>query len=269
MKEKTFYEKSSKKWGLFFSLSFLFIIAVCAVFADFLVPYSFDESNMSDKLCGFSRDHWLGCDLYGMDLLSQLILGARSSLSLSLSVVFLTTLIGCFVGSLVTLYSRVLDTFFLQLTETMMALPSILVLLCLGSLMELGPTTLILVLAFTGWMGPARLVRAKLLECREFDYVLSGRALGVSSLRLTFRYLLPNLYSPLLVTSIFGISGVVLTEATLSFLGLGPQNMASWGLLIHQGRSVLFEAPNLSVIPGALIFLLILSLNILGDRLKA
>lgn len=269
MKKKTFYERSSKKWGLFFSIGFLLLILVCAVFADFLVPYSFADSNMSDKLCGFSREHWLGCDLYGMDLLSQLILGARSSLFLSLSVVFLTTLIGCFIGSIVTLYSRVLDTFFLQLTETMMALPSILVLLCLGSLVEFGSTTLILVLSFTGWMGPARLVRAKLLECAQFDYVLSGRALGVSSLRLTFRYLLPNLYPPLLVTSVFGISGVVLTEATLSFLGLGPQNMASWGLLIHQGRSVLFEAPALSLVPGAIIFLLILSLNILGDRLKA
>lgn len=268
MRRDTLKTKKRRNLSLFLSFIFLGFMFFCALFADFLAPYSLGESDITEKLCGFSKRHWLGCDLYGMDLLSQLILGARASLFISLSVVSITTVLGCLVGSLVVLYSRVLDTFFLQLTETLMALPSILVLLCLGSLMELGPLTLILVLGLTGWMGTARLVRAKLLECRELDYVLSGKALGVSSGRLAFKYFLPNLYSPLLVTSVFSISGVVLTEATLSFLGLGPQNIASWGLLIHQGRSVLLEAPALSLIPGGLIFLLIFSLNILGDRLK-
>ena len=135
--------------------------------------------------------------------------------------------------------------------------------------MEMNLFVLILALSLTGWVGTAKIVRGELLKCREYEYVHAAKALGLGQYRIIFKYLLPNIYSPVLVTAVFGISGVIITEATLSFLGLGPQNTPSWGLLINQGRSVLQEAPFLSIFPGLCIFLLILSINILGEEVRS
>lgn len=265
---KALKEINFKFFSLILSLSFLGVVVLCALFAEDLAPYGVLNGDITLGLCPITKEHLLGCDLYGVDLLSQLIVGSRTSIIISLSVVSITTFIGCLLGSVVIFFRGWIDTLFLQVTESFMALPGILLIMCIGSVVDMSALTIILALSFTGWMGPARLVRAKLLECREYDYILSAKALGVGPFRLMTHYLLPNLYSPLLVTSVFSISGVILTEATLSFLGLGPQNTSSWGLLINQGRSVLLEAPGLSLWPGACIFLLVLSLNILGGWLQ-
>lgn len=268
MKLSRIYKKKFVFFSTISALFFLILVFFCAIFAEQLAPYSALEGDITLQLCRPSREHWLGCDLYGIDVLSQLIVGSRTSLVISLSVVAITTIIGCTLGSLAAFFGGFIDRMVLQLTESFMAFPGILLLMCLGSLMEMTLFTLIIALSITGWVGTARLVRAELLKCREYDYVVSAKAVGLSPFRIMLWYLLPNIYSPVLVTSIFGISGVILTEATLSFLGLGPQESSSWGLLINQGRSVLQEAPRLSFFPGACIFFLILSLNILGDRIQ-
>ena len=260
-------KKSIQKLLVFLSLFFLSLIVFCALFAEFLMPYNLSDGSLSKSLCGISKEHPFGCDLYGVDLLSEIILGSRTSVLISLSVVSLTTLTGCLFGSLAAFFRGWWDTLFLQITESFMALPGILIIIAFGSVVDMSFFTIILALSLTGWMGPARLVRAKLLECREYDYVLASKAIGTGPFRLIVKHLLPNLYSPLLVTAIFGVAGVILTEATLSFLGLGPQNTVSWGFLIQQGKSVLLEAPHLSLLPGACIFFLILSLNTLGDEM--
>ena len=267
MKKLKNLKKQVKPLGVLFSCAFIFLAFFCAFFAEYLSFYDISKGNVALGLCPLSYEHPFGCDLYGIDILSQIIMGSRTSLLVSLCVVGLSTIIGCFVGSVAAILGGWVDVLFLQVTESFMALPSILLFICLGSLIDMSALSLILALSFTGWMGIARLVRAKLLECREYDYLLSAKALGVGPLRLVSHYFLPNLYGPLLVTSVFGISGVILTESTLSFLGLGIQGTASWGLLLHQGRSVLLEAPHLSLVPGACIFFLILSLNLIGDHL--
>lgn len=261
--------KSLKFISPSFALSSIFIALTvfAAIFAESLIPYSIFQGELSESLCSPSWKHLLGCDAYGVDVLSSVIMGARISIFVSLVVVTLSTVLGCFFGSLAAILGGWFDAFFLQFTESFMALPAVLIFICLGSVIQMNAFSLIMAMSLTGWMGTARLVRAKLLECREYDYILSARALGVKPFRLATHYLLPNLYSPLLVTCVFGVSGVILTESTLSFLGLGIQDSPSWGLLIHQGRSVLLEAPHISLFPGACVFFLILSLNVLGDSL--
>ncbi len=265
MKKK---RQQKKSVSFLLAISFLVFVSFCALFADVLAPYSLGESNITQQLCPISSQHLLGCDTYGADVLSQLLYGARVSLTISFFVVSFTTVLGCFLGAIAAFFGGVIDRLILQTTEVFMAFPGILLLLCLSSLMEMNLILLALTLSFTGWVGTARIVRGELLKCREYDYIMAARALGLSRFRIILFYLLPNIYPPVLVTATFGISGIIITEATLSFLGLGPQNTPSWGVLINQGRSVLNEAPSLSLLPGLCIFLLILSVNILGERMR-
>jgi peptide/nickel transport system permease protein len=197
--------------------------------------------------------------------------GARTSLYIAFMTVLLSVGIGTVLGLITGYYRGWIDVVVMRVVDMVMSVPGVLVALVLASLMgqDTGPNAIIFAIAATGWTSTTRVVRGQVLSLRERDYVIASKALGASSARLMFVHILPGALTPLIVHATFSLSGVILVEASLSFLGLGSQSDApTWGALLNQGRNVLEQAPFLSMIPGVAIMILVLSLNFLGDGLR-
>lgn len=251
-------------------LLFLLIFIVMAVFAPWLAPYNPASLDLLHRLAPPSGAHWLGTDELGRDILSRLIYGARLSLTVAVSVVALSFLLGLVLGGLAGYYGRwidvVINTF---LMNAFLALPGILLAIAFVAFLGPGLLNLILALSIGGWVGYARLVRAQVLAVREREFVEAARALGASDLRIFVRHIFPNILQPLIVQAAIGMAGAILAEATMSFLGLGvPPPTASWGSMLNDGRVYLFEAPHLVLFPALAVMLAVLSFNFIGDALR-
>jgi len=243
--------------------------SITAVFAPWLAPFDPQDMDISLRLAPPSSAHWLGCDLNGGDVLTAMIYGARTSLYVGFLTVLLSLTIGVAVG-LVAGYKRgAVDTIFMRLVDLLMAFPGILLAMALTALLGPSVHNVVLAIAATGWTSSARLVRGQVLSVAQRDFVVACRALGARDFRILFKHVFPATWSPLVVHATFSLSGVILIEASLSFLGLGAQDSApSWGAILGQGRTVLMEAPHLSLAPGLAIMLIVLALNFLGDALR-
>jgi len=252
------------------SLAVLGVMLVCALAAPLLAPRDPFRQELSRRLQGPSAAHWLGTDELGRDELSRLIFGARISFQVGFGVVAISLAVGALIGSLAGFYGGWLDRFFNRIViNTLMAFPGILLALAFVAFLGTGIGKVILALSLAGWIGYARLVRGEVLKAREMDYVLAARALGVRSGRLLARHIWPNIVAPVIVQSAVGLAGAILSEATLSFLGLGvPPPTPSWGGMLNDGRAHLFDAPHLVVFPALSVMLAVLALNFLGDALR-
>ncbi len=241
-----------------------------ALLAPVLAPYNPAALDLTHRLAAPSAAHWLGTDELGRDILSRVIFGARLSLTVAISVVGLSFLLGLIFGGLAGYYGRWLDvTINTFLMNAFLALPGILLAIAFVAFLGPGLLNLILALSIGGWVGYARLVRAQVLAAREREFVEAARAVGASDLRIFTRHILPNILQPLIVQAAIGMAGAVLAEATLSFLGLGvPPPAASWGSMLNDARPFLFEAPHLVVFPAIAVMLCVLSFNFLGDALR-
>jgi len=214
--------------------------------------------------------HWLGTDGNGRDVLSRLIHGSRVSLSVGLVAVTLSTLIGLVLGALAAYHGGWVDHAIMRTVEIMMCIPTFFLILAMIAVLENHSiVNIMLVLGLTGWTGTARLVRGEMLAQRELDYVAAARALGASDTRVIFRHILPNAVAPVLVSVTFGVTGAILSESGLSFLGLGVMPPTpSWGQLLAEAR----ESPAthwwLALFPGLALFLTVFSCNLVGDSLR-
>ncbi|MBP9708657.1 MAG: ABC transporter permease, partial [Oligoflexales bacterium] len=225
--------------------------------------------DITKRLCSPSVDHWLGCDIYGGDILSSILYGAQTTIYISFTTLGITAAFGTFIGLVAGYFRGYYETISMRIVDILMAFPGILLALALTAL--LGPSTnnIIIAISITGWTSFARLCRAQSLKISQQDFVQGARAIGCSNATILFKYIFPNIVSILLVIATFNLSGIILIEASLSFLGLGAQGGAeSWGALLNQGRAVLIEAPHLSIIPGLLLFTVIMAINFLGDALR-
>lgn len=251
------------------SLFIFSILVLVALMGPFFAPYSPDVSVLTDSLQKPSWQHWLGTDENGRDILSRLMHGGRISLSLSLSVVLLASSIGTMAGFFAAYCGGWVDRFFLMVSDIVQAFPSLLLAIGIAAFLPPSFLNVLLLLVLTGWVGYARVVRAQVLALREKEYVQAAVSLGVSLPRQFLIHFIPNLAGPLLVQIVFGLAGVMLTESTLSFLGLGlPLTYPTWGRMLDGGSQLILVAPYVSFFPGMAIFVSILTFNLLGDALR-
>lgn len=251
----------------------VFLLAVfiaCAVFAPWLAPRDPAQLDLGARLLAPGRGHWFGTDELGRDILSRTLYGARISLTVAVSVVSLSLSIGLIAGLAAGFYGGWTDTVLnVYVTNAFLALPGILLAIAFVAFLGPGLFNLILALSISGWVGYARLVRAQVMAVKEREFVEAARALGASDLRVLCLHILPNIVQPLIVQAAIGMAGAVLAEATLSFLGLGvPPPAASWGAMLNDGRSHLFDSPHLVIFPAIAVMLAVLSFNFIGDALR-
>lgn len=221
------------------------------------------------ELTGPARDALLGRGENGVDVLSALVLGARTSLIAALASTLLTVSLGLLVGALAASAGRRVDALVLRLLDVLLAFPGILLAIYLAAVLPPSLPTLVLALSATGWAGLARVVRTRVLEIRARDHVAAARALGAAPLAVFRRHVLPFVWAPVLVQGSFALSAAILAEASLSFLGLGlPPGSPSWGSMLDEGVAYLFVAPHLALAPGACITAAALAFHVLGDGLR-
>ncbi len=249
---------------------FALLLAATALFAPLLAPHDPASIDLPARLGPPSLTHWFGTDELGRDILSRVIFGSRISMAVGTGVVAVSLSLGLLIGCLAGYYGGWLDHFFNAiLMNAFLSLPGILLAIAFVAVRGPGMVNLIAALSLTGWVGYARLVRAQVLAAREKEYVEAARALGAGDARIIVRHILPNIMQPVIVQAAIGMAGAILAEATMSFLGLGvPPPAASWGAMLNDGRSHLFDAPHLVLFPAAAVMLAVLSFNFIGDALR-
>lgn len=240
-----------------------------AIFADRLAPYPPNRITLSQRFISPNLDHLLGTDNLGRDILSRILYGARISLWVGILTVGLAMLIGVPTGLLAGYVRGLADSIFMRLVDIFLAFPVIILAIAIVAVRGPGLTNVMLALVAVYWTTYARVTRGVTLVLREEDYVLAARSIGVPSVRIMFRHLLPNSIAPILVIATLGLGNAILAEAALSFLGLGIQPPeASWGSMLNFGMQFLRDAPWLTLFPGIAIFLAVLGFNLLGDGLR-
>jgi len=246
------------------------IFVIFALFAPWIAPQDPAFIDLPNRLEAPSAHHWCGTDELGRDILSRLIYGARISMFVGSSVVLVSLFVGLIIGSLAGYYGGRIDRFVnLILMNAFLSFPGILIAIAFVAFRGPGITNLVLALSIGGWVGYARLVRGQVLATREREFVEAARALGSSDWRIIVRHILPNIIQPVIVQAAIGMAGAILAEATMSFLGLGvPPPAASWGSMLNDARSHLFDSPHLVIFPAVTVMLAVLSFNFIGDALR-
>lgn len=231
-----------------------------------LAPYGVGLEHL---LSAPSTQAWLGSDELGRPVADRLILGARLSFLVAVSVVGLSSLVGTLVGAAAGYLGGRLDAMLSRIVDVFLAFPGILLAIALSAVLGPGIGNLVMALSLVGWVGYARLARAQVLSLKTRDHVAAARALGAGRTRIILRHLIPLLMAPLLVEATFGVAAVIVAEAGLSFLGLGAQPPTpSWGNMIREGTRYMLVAPHLVVAPGLAVMLVVLAVNLLGDDLR-
>ncbi len=252
-----------------FGLCFLIFMYLVAIFAPLIAPQSYRATDTPNRLKGVSREHLMGTDHLGRDVFSRVIWGSRVSLSVGFVAAGVAVLLGTVVGAVAGYFGGVIDNVLMRFTEVVMSFPTFFLLITIVSIVERSIFNIMLVIGITSWPGLARMVRAEFLSLREQEFVLAAKALGASDSRIIFRHILPNAMAPIIVSATLQIGGAILTESSLSFLGLGiPEPFPSWGSILNAGRTNLRQAPWITFFPGIFIFLTVLAFNYVGDGLR-
>ena len=248
----------------------IFIVLFVAVFGGQLAPYKFAEMNLIDRMQGSSFRHLMGTDQMGRDVLSRVIFGARVSVLVGLAVTTLSVLISTLVGGISGFVGGRFDILVQRVVDAWMCFPGLLLLLTLMSIVGKGVPQIILVLGISGGIGGSRVVRGAVIAVKENDYFQAAESIGASKWRTLSRHVLPNIMAPVIIIFSINIGGVIMSEASLSFLGFGlPAQIPSWGgMLSREGRQYMEMAPWLALFPGLALTITIYSLNMFGDAMR-
>jgi peptide/nickel transport system permease protein len=252
-------------------LSILLVLIFAAVTAPLIAPHDPYQSILTAVRQAPSATYILGTDPIGRDILSRVIYGARISLSVGLVSVSIYTVIGLVLGMTAGYYRGTPDAIIMRLTDSVLSFPSLMIIMTVIAIVGPSIYNVMVVLGLLGWPQTCRIVRGMFLQLRETTYIEAARAIGVRDSRIILRHMLPNSLAPLIVSATFGVASAILTEASLSFLGLGAQPpTASWGRMLHDAQSftMMKSMPWMWIPPGLCISLAILSINFVGDGLR-
>ena len=251
------------------SLAMILLFVLAAILAPVLTPYRFDEMDLGHRLKPPSAEHLLGTDEGGRDVLTRMLYGSRVSLLVGVVPTLLSMLLGTVLGILAGYLGGWIDALLMRLADIMLAFPTMLLAMVIMYTLGDGLINIFLALTLVNWASVSRIVRAETLRLRESEYVEAARSIGVGSLRIMLRHILPNCIPSLIVLFTLNIPSAILAESSLSFLGLGIQAPdASWGLMVNNGRQFLYTAPWISLAPSAAIMVIVLAFNFLGDGLR-
>jgi peptide/nickel transport system permease protein len=248
------------------------IVILTAIFAPLIATHEVTAQNLLARYAKPTAEHWFGTDALGRDVFSRVVYGARISLEVGITVVTVSSITGILIGAVAGFYGGFVDKFLSgYVFNVFLAFPGLLLAIALVAFLGAGLGKMILALCVIGWVGYARVMRGQVLKVREYDFVQAARALGASNSRILFTHIMPNAVQPLIVQASLGMAGAVLSEASLSFLGLGiPPPAPSWGTMIEEARGfdILYNAPHVLFFPGIAIALTVLAFNFIGDGLR-
>ena len=248
----------------------LLLLVLVSIFAEFLAGHDPNQMQLADRLTGPSSVYPLGTDQLGRDFLSRLIYGARISLFVGLAATTLHVVVAVLIGGTAGFIGGKLDLLVQRFVDAWMSFPGLLLLLTIMSIVGQGLFQLILVLGISGGIVGSRVVRGAVIGVKENDYFLAARAVGTPTIQMLIRHVLPNIMAPLIIVFSINIGGVIIAEASLSFLGFGlPPTFPSWGgMLSREGRKYMEQAPWLALWPGLCLTIVVYSFNMFGDALR-
>lgn len=248
----------------------LLVVVLISIFAPLLAPYNPSATDLNNLTAtGPSAAHWLGTDDIGEDVLSRVIFGGRVSLSIGVGAALLSLVVGVVIGALAGWFGGVADTILMRFVDLMLSFPALFLLLIFFALVPASELVIVLFLGLFGWMYLARIVRGEFLTLKEREFVQSAQALGVGSLRIIWRHLLPNVVGVIIVSCTLNVAYNMLAEATLDFLGFGVSpDTPTWGNMLTKASDHYIDQPLLAIGPGLTLTIVILCINFLGDGLR-
>jgi peptide/nickel transport system permease protein len=261
-------------WVAWIAIGILIVFILGAIFAPLIVPYGQNQQNIIMRLKppvwveGGSREHLLGTDELGRDLFTRILYGSRSTILVGVLTALVSGGIGITLG-LLSGYFRKLDMVIMRIADIQLAFPSMLLALAIIAVFGGGFTKLVIVLGITGWVQFSRVVRSEVLSIRTSEYIMAAQIVGVGSFRILVKHIFPNIIAPAVTISTAQIAGAILSESSLSFLGLGiPPTTPTWGNILQSGQLYMGSAWWISLFPGLCITLIVLSISLMGDVLR-
>lgn len=260
-----------KNMSLIYKIAFitLIVMILIGIFAPVLAPYDPNAVDMTKRLQSISKEHFLGTDALGRDVFSRILYGARISIFLAILATICTMFLGTTIGVIAGYFGGILDSIIQVLVSIFQGLPGLSFMIAIAGVLGPGIKSLIIAIVVTSWAGFSRVVRGEVLKIREENYIEGARALGASHFYIIIHHILPNIFAPFIVLFTVRIGKVVLSMASLSFLGLGIQPpQADWGVMVNDAKTYFRSYPHLLLAPGSCIMLLCCSINLIGDGLR-
>lgn len=252
-----------------FGLIFIVLLSLVAIFADQIAPYGMREQNLSNALQFPNATHWLGTDDLGRDILSRIIYGTRVSLTVGVSAVVLALIIGGILGVVAGYYKGWVDTLIMRFCDILLSIPSILLAIAIVASLGSSLQNLIIAIGIANIPIFARIIRSGVISVKEQEFIEASEALGANDVRIIFKHIIPNIMSPIIVQSSMGVATAILSAVGLGFIGLGLEaSIAEWGTMLNSGRGYIRTHYYLTLYPGLVIMLTVLSFNLLGDGLR-
>jgi len=275
MERGTFLGEMVRSRKAMFGVSVVMLIVIAALLSPWLAPYDPGQQNLLGRLAppltvtADGRMHLLGTDQLGRDIFSRLIYGARVSLLVGAVASLMAGTFGVAMGLIAGYFGGRVDAVIMRLCDVQLAMPYILIAISILAVLGAGLINVILVLSLTQWVTYARVVRSGTLSVKEKEFVLAAKALGFGSIKIMLRYVLPNVFAPVIVIATFSIAHTIVAESALSFLGLSvPPHIPSWGAMLADGRTYLVVAWWLATLPGLAITITVIGVNLFGDWLR-
>lgn len=260
-----------RNWPAVISLGLVVVIVIMTIGAPLFQRYEYELIDLRARSAAPSMEHWLGTDRVGRDVWSRLLNGGQVSLIVGFGATLVSTAIGTVLGALSGYYRGWVDMVIMRITDVFMTFPSIIIMLTLAAMLPRSVWTIVFIIGLLSWTGTARMVRSQVMSIRELDYILACRALGYTDIRIIAWHILPNVFGSLVALVTFAIGSAILTEAGLSFLGLGvPPPMPSWGNMLEAARNldILRNLPWMWVPPAIMLVLTVLAVNFVGDGIR-